>query len=299
MLTVDAPCHGARDRERRAGFRLPPGMTAVNLAGLPALSHPAGQGPQARLQVSHFQKDGHLVVTVRGRIGAARGLSLRELPWRPIAAATVVTTVPAVGTILSVALLSVPALTARLVTRRVGTAMVAGAAYGAAGGVLGLTASAGFRRSDLADLLTVPSRYWSLGPTLAASLFDAGARKAAVSQSQAAWEQAVATYRQTVLVAFQEVEDNLAAARLLEEAAVEQSAAVAAAAQAEAIALNQYRAGTVAYLNVIVLQAAHLSAQRSANDLAARRLVAAVLLAKNAGGSVASAYPSTASPRKD
>jgi len=120
-----------------------------------------------------------------------------------------------------------------------------------------------------------------------------------VSQSQAAWEQAVATYRQTVLVAFQEVEDNLAAARLLEEAAVEQSAAVAAAAQAEAIALNQYRAGTIGYLNVIVLQAAHLAAQRSANDLAARRLVAAVLLAKNAGGSVASAYPSTASPRKD
>ena len=87
------------------------------------------------------------------------------------------------------------------------------------------------------------------------------------------------------LVAFHEVEDDLAAARLLEEAAVEQSAAVAAAAQAEAIALNQYRAGTVAYLNVIVLQAAHLSAQRSANDLAARRRVAAVQLARNAGGS--------------
>ena len=89
-----------------------------------------------------------------------------------------------------------------------------------------------------------------------------------------------------MLVAFQEVEDNLAAARLLEEAATEQAAAVAAAAEAETIATNQYRAGTVSYLNVVTAQATHLAARRSANDLAARRLVAAVLLAKNAGGGV-------------
>jgi outer membrane protein TolC len=89
-----------------------------------------------------------------------------------------------------------------------------------------------------------------------------------------------------VLVAFQEVEDNLAAARLLEAAAVEQAAAVTAAAEAEAIALNQYRAGTVSYLNVVTAQATHLAARRSANDLAARRLLAAVQLAKNAGGGV-------------
>jgi outer membrane protein TolC len=112
------------------------------------------------------------------------------------------------------------------------------------------------------------------------------APKAAVGQAQASWEKAVATYRQTVLVAFQEVEDNLAAARLLEAAAVEQAAAVTAAAEAEAIALNQYRAGTVSYLNVVTAQATHLAARRSANDLAARRLLAAVQLAKNAGGGV-------------
>ena len=140
--------------------------------------------------------------------------------------------------------------------------------------------------AEIEDLLTVPSRYWSLGPTLAAAIFDAGAKKAAVGQAQANWEKAVATYRQTVLVAFQEVEDNLASARLLEAAAVEQAAAVTAAAEAEAIALNQYRAGTVSYLNVVTAQATHLAARRSANDLATRRLLAAVQLAKNAGGGV-------------
>lgn len=169
--------------------------------------------------------------------------------------------------------------------RRVAAANAAiGAAQAARFPVLGLSASAGFRRSQIEDLLTVPSRYWSLGPTLAASIFDAGARKAAVTQAQASWEQAVATYRQTVLSAFQEVEDNLAADRLLAEAAVEQAAAVAAAAEAETIALNQYKAGTVSFINVLTAQAAHLSAQRSANDLASRRLVAAVQLARNAGG---------------
>ncbi len=171
--------------------------------------------------------------------------------------------------------------------RRVAAANAAiGAAQAARFPVLGLTGSAGFRRSDLAELITLPSRYWSLGPTLAATIFDAGAKKAAVGQAQASWEQAVATYRQTVLTAFQEVEDNLAAARYLEAAAAEQAAAVAAAAEAETIALNQYRAGTVSYLNVATAQTTHLSARIAANNIAARRLVAAVLLAKNAGGGV-------------
>jgi len=171
--------------------------------------------------------------------------------------------------------------------RRVAAANAAiGAAQAARFPVLGLSGNTGFRNAQIEDLLTVPSRYWSLGPTLAAAIFDAGAKKAAVGQAQAGWEKAVATYRQTVLVAFQEVEDNLATARLLEAAAVEQAAAVTAAAEAEAIALNQYRAGTVSYLNVVTAQATHLAARRSANDLATRRLLAAVQLAKNAGGGV-------------
>lgn len=171
--------------------------------------------------------------------------------------------------------------------RRVAAANAAiGAAQAARFPVLGLSGNTGFRNARIEDLLTVPSRYWSLGPTLAAAIFDGGARKAAVGQAQAGWEKAVATYRQTVLTAFQEVEDNLASARLLEAAAAEQAAAVTAAAEAETIAVNQYRAGTVSYLNVVTAQAAHLAARRSANDIATRRLLAAVQLAKNAGGGV-------------
>ena len=163
--------------------------------------------------------------------------------------------------------------------RRVAAANAAiGAAQAARFPVLGLSGNTGFRNARIEDLLTVPSRYWSLGPTLAAAIFDGGARKAAVGQAQAGWEKAVATYRQTVLTAFQEVEDNLASARLLE--------AATAAAEAETIAVNQYRAGTVSYLNVVTAQATHLAARRSANDIATRRLLAAVQLAKNAGGGV-------------
>ena len=172
--------------------------------------------------------------------------------------------------------------------RRVAAANAAvGAAQAARFPVLGLTAGAGYRSSDLSELLSLSSRYWSLGPTVAASLFDGGAKRAATGQAVAVWDQAVATYRQTVLTAFQEVEDNLVAARLLEHELTEQNAAVTAAAEAEAIALNQYRAGTVSYLNVVTAQTTLLTARRSANDLAARRLLAAVLLAKNAGGDVA------------
>ena len=171
--------------------------------------------------------------------------------------------------------------------RRVAAANAAiGAAQAARFPVLGLSGNTGFRNARIEDLLTVPSRYWSLGPTLAAAIFDGGARKAAVGQAQAGWEKAVATYRQAVLTAFQEVEDNLASARLLEAAAAEQAAAVTAAAEAETIAVNQYRAGTVSYLNVVTAQATHLAARRSANDIATRRLLAAVQLAKNAGGGV-------------
>ncbi|HMV18460.1 MAG TPA: efflux transporter outer membrane subunit, partial [Rhodocyclaceae bacterium] len=154
--------------------------------------------------------------------------------------------------------------------RRVAAANAAvGAAQAARFPVLGLTAGAGYRSSDLSELLSLSSRYWSLGPTVAASLFDGGAKRAATGQAVAVWDQAVATYRQTVLTAFQEVEDNLVAARLLEHELTEQNAAVTAAAEAEAIALNQYRAGTVSYLNVVTAQTTLLTARRSANDLAA------------------------------
>ena len=116
------------------------------------------------------------------------------------------------------------------------------------------------------------------------TLFDGGARSAAVEQARAGYDLAVATYRQTVLTAFQEVQDNLAAARLLQREADEQAQALAAARRARAIAEDQYRAGTISSLNVITAQTAELAAERSVVDIHTRQLAASVQLLKNAGG---------------
>jgi NodT family efflux transporter outer membrane factor (OMF) lipoprotein len=150
--------------------------------------------------------------------------------------------------------------------------------------VVNLAANGGFSSTDRIGLLSAPTRFWSIGPTLALNLFDAGARTAAVSQSQAAYDQAVASYRQTVLTAFQEVEDNLAAARLLSDESVSQQAALTAASKAREISENQYRAGIVASLNVITAQASELNVESTSITIWNRRMAAAVQLYKNLGG---------------
>lgn len=150
--------------------------------------------------------------------------------------------------------------------------------------VLDIGGSVGYRNDALAGLLGAPNRFWSLGPALAMTLFDGGARSAAVAQAGAGYDQAVATYRQTVLTAFQEVEDNLSAARLLAQEGEAQARALAAARRSREIAENQYRAGIVSSLNVVTAQAAELSAEAAAINIDSRRLQAAVLLFKNAGG---------------
>jgi len=152
--------------------------------------------------------------------------------------------------------------------------------------MLDLGASAGFRSSALDQLFNAPSRIWLLGPSLAMTLFDAGARSAAVEQTRAGYDQAVATYRQTVLTTFQEVQDNLAAARLLEHEAADQAQALAAAQRARAIAEEQYRAGTVSALNVISALTTELAAESNSINVQYRRLAASVQLLKNAGGNV-------------
>lgn len=149
---------------------------------------------------------------------------------------------------------------------------------------LTLGASGGYQGSSLSHLLSLPHRFWSLGPALAMSLFDAGARSAARARAVAAYDESVADYRQTVLTGFQEVEDALAALRLLAEEADLQREAVRAAVEALQIADNQYLAGTVSYLNVVAAQAAALSAERSAIDIAGRRLLAAAALIRALGG---------------
>jgi NodT family efflux transporter outer membrane factor (OMF) lipoprotein len=147
-----------------------------------------------------------------------------------------------------------------------------------------LSASGGLQSSVIGSLLSLPNHYWTLGAALAQTIFDAGLRTAQKEQAIASYDQAVATYRSTVLTGFQEVEDNLAALTLLAQEAAVQQEAVAAAQQSATIALNQYRAGTNSYIAVVVLQAAALNNERNALGITARRLSASVDLVRAMGG---------------
>jgi NodT family efflux transporter outer membrane factor (OMF) lipoprotein len=149
---------------------------------------------------------------------------------------------------------------------------------------LTLSASGGFQSTDLARWLTWPSRFWSIGTALSEVLFEGGLRKAQTAQARAAYDATVASYRQTVLTGFQQVEDNLAALRILDQEAAAQDGAVKAALDSVAVAQNQYKAGIVTYLNVITAQAAALANQRTAINILGQRMTAAVLLIKALGG---------------
>ncbi len=159
---------------------------------------------------------------------------------------------------------------------------------------LTLSATGGYQATSLADWFTAPSRFWSIGPALAATLFDAGLRKSQTEQAIANYDAVVAAYRQTVLTGLQEVEDNVAALRILEEAAAVQREALDAARQTLELTLNQYKAGTVSYLNVVTAQTTALASERTAVDIQGRRLIATVLLVRALGGgwSAASLPPS-------
>ena len=149
---------------------------------------------------------------------------------------------------------------------------------------ISLSANGGLQSSVIGSLLSLPSRYWSLGAALAQTIFDAGLRSAQKEQAVASYDAAVATYRSTVLTGFQEVEDNLAALYILGQESAVQQEAVTAARESAAIAMNQYRAGTANYLAVVVLQANALNSERTALAITARRLTASVNLVKALGG---------------
>src|SRR5580658_3181784 len=149
---------------------------------------------------------------------------------------------------------------------------------------LTLSASAGFESSSLSNWLTWPSRFWSVGPTLSETLFDAGLRRATVQQYQAAYDQTVANYRQTVLTAFQQVEDNLAALRILSQEIRQQDTAVAAAQRLLSIATDRYQLGLDPYLDVITAQTALLSARQTAVTLRMQQLTSGVQLIEALGG---------------
>lgn len=149
---------------------------------------------------------------------------------------------------------------------------------------LTLSATGGFQSSVLSQLFSLPSRYWSLGAALAQTIFDAGLRRAQTAQAIATYDENVANYRQTVLIGFQEVEDNLAALRILEQEGAVQDEAVKAARESLTITLNQYRAGTANYLAVVVAQATALANERTALAILSQRLSASVALIKALGG---------------
>lgn len=138
--------------------------------------------------------------------------------------------------------------------------------------------------NSLSHLISLPNRAWSLGPSLAGTLFDAGARSAEVRQARAAYRANLADYRQTVLSGFQQVEDEIATLRILEQQALVEESAVKAAREAESLTLNQYKAGTVPYSSVITAQTTRLAAEETALTVLSSRLQASVALIEALGG---------------
>ena len=147
-----------------------------------------------------------------------------------------------------------------------------------------LSASSGFESSSLSQWLTAPSRFWSVGPSISETVFDGGLRRAQTDFARAGYDASVGTYRQTVLTAFQAVEDNLAALRILEQEAQVQDEAVQGAQKSVTLTTNQYKAGTVSYLNVITAQTIALTNETTAVQIRGRRMSAAVLLIQALGG---------------
>ncbi|WP_321807187.1 efflux transporter outer membrane subunit [Burkholderia sp. BCC1993] len=149
---------------------------------------------------------------------------------------------------------------------------------------LTLSATGGFQSSVWSQLFTLPARFWTVGPQLAATLFDAGLRAAQTDAARATYDQDVAAYRLAVLTAFQDVEDNLASQRILAQEVDVQRQAVDSAQHALAIVTNQYKAGTVAYLNVLTAQTTAFTAQQKLATIAGQRMVSSVGLVKALGG---------------
>jgi len=149
---------------------------------------------------------------------------------------------------------------------------------------LSLNASGGFANSMIGQLFSLPSRFWSVGPQLLGTLFDGGKRRATVEQAEANYDATVAAYRESVLDAFQGVEDNLSALRVLAAEATQQVAATAAAEKSLALTRNRYNSGIATYLEVITAQNAAYQNERNTVDLRIRQMTASVNLIKALGG---------------
>jgi NodT family efflux transporter outer membrane factor (OMF) lipoprotein len=147
-----------------------------------------------------------------------------------------------------------------------------------------LSSAGGLDTTSFSKLFSAPSRFWAVGPTVTETVFDGGLRAGQTAQARALYDANLAAYRQAVLTGFQQVEDNIAALRILESEARVQDEAVKAAQQTVAVFTNQYKAGIVNYLAVIVAQTAALTNERAAITIMGNRFNAAVLLIKALGG---------------
>jgi NodT family efflux transporter outer membrane factor (OMF) lipoprotein len=149
---------------------------------------------------------------------------------------------------------------------------------------IALGVAGGFESSELASLLTGPSGWWSVGASALETVFDAGRRHAATEEARAAYDAQVAAYRESVLGGFQEVEDNLAALRILENEAKVQEQAVTAAQSSLDLSTTRYKGGVTSYLEVITAQSAALSDEVQAVNILGRRMANTVLLIQALGG---------------
>jgi len=149
---------------------------------------------------------------------------------------------------------------------------------------LDITGSDDYRANTISRLIRTANNVWSVGPALALSVFDAGLRRAQVAQARALHDQTVDNYREIVLEALQQVEDDITTLRVLEQQAVIEEAAVKAAREAETLTLNQYKAGTVPYSSVITAQTTRLNAEETALSVLSSRLQASVAMVQALGG---------------
>jgi NodT family efflux transporter outer membrane factor (OMF) lipoprotein len=147
-----------------------------------------------------------------------------------------------------------------------------------------LSAVAGLEGSSFANWLTWPSRLWAVGPSAVQTLFDAGRRRATSEAAMAGFDAAAADYRESALAAFQQVDDNLAALRILEAEAGQQHRAVVSAQESLQLFTNRYKGGVDTYLQVVTSQTAALANERNETDIQRRRMDATVLLIKALGG---------------
>jgi NodT family efflux transporter outer membrane factor (OMF) lipoprotein len=225
-------------------------------------------------------------------IAVLAGLAPAELALAPGPLATDVPVAP--GVVPSVLLQRRPDIAAAERTMQEENALI-GVQVAAYYPDISLSALYGYTGDPIGSLISASNRIWSLGAAASETLFEGGLRNSEVAAARAAYDASVASYRETVLTAFQQVEDELSALRILQQQAVAAARAVTAAQRSVQIALNTYRAGTAAYTSVITEQTALLTNQETALSVQEQRLVASVALVQALGGG----YSDADLPSKD